>query len=289
MTTLTMTKGLPGSGKTTWAREQVLAAKPGGVVIVCKDDLRAMLHADLFHGKNEKQVVRVRDYLVRNFLLDGVSVIVADTNLNPVHEEALEKIAGETGANFFVKDFTDVPLHTCIKRDLQRAKSVGEGVIRDMYQKWLAPKPEAPPALDPDKPHAVLVDLDGTLAKMTGRSPYDWDRVDEDEPNQDIVDLVNTLRDAGATIVFVSGRDGRAREKTRGWLVRHVGPWTTSAKLLMRSAGDNRRDSIVKAEIYDAAIRDVFNVWLVLDDRDQVVDMWRQRGLRTLQVAPGSF
>jgi predicted kinase len=185
VTTLTMTKGLPGSGKTTWAREQVLKAIPGSVVIVCKDDLRAMLHADRWHGKNERQVVKARDALVEMFLLQGVSVIVADTNLNPYHEERLERLAESRGARFFVKDFTDVALNTCVRRDLKREKSVGEKVIRDMYEKYLAPKPTDPPALLPDRPHAVLVDLDGTLAKMADRSPFDWDRVDEDTAHQD--------------------------------------------------------------------------------------------------------
>jgi predicted kinase len=290
VTTLTMTKGLPGSGKTTWAREQVLKAVHGGVVIVCKDDLRAMLHADRFHGKHERQVLKARNALVKMFLSQGVSVIVTDTNLNPFHEERLAEIAQEEGARFFVKDFTDVPLNTCVRRDLKREKSVGERVIRDMYEKYLAPKPSEPPAIVPGRPHAVLVDIDGTVADMRDhRGPFEWDKVDLDDPHQDVIDLVNTLRDAGAEIVFVSGRDGRATEKTRIWLRRHLGDWTVDAKLLMRGIGDMRKDSIVKQEIYMEAIRDVFNVWLVLDDRNQVVDMWRNLGLRVLQVAPGNF
>jgi predicted kinase len=289
VTTLTMTKGLPGSGKSTWAREQVLKAIPGSVVIVCKDDLRAMLHADRWHGKNERQVVKARDLLVETFLTQGVSVIVADTNLNPAHEDRLHRIAVAKGANFFVKDFTEVPLHTCIKRDLQRARSVGEKVIRDMHSQFLAPKPLDPPPYVASRPNAVLVDIDGTLARMVGRGPFEWHRVYEDEPVSEIVDLVNVLGDAGAEIVFVSGRDGSCYEQTRAWLELHVGKWTRQAHLHMREAGDNRKDSLVKEEIYEAKIRDHYNVWLVLDDRDQVVEKWRWLGLRCLQVAPGAF
>jgi predicted kinase len=289
MTTLTMTKGLPGSGKTTWAREQVLKAIPGSVVVVCKDDLRAMLHADRWHGKNERQVVKARDALVEMFLLQGVSVIVADTNLNPAHEERLKGVAERRGVKFFVKDFTDVRLNTCISRDLKREKSVGEKVIRDMHAKYLTPAPADPPEYLEGRPHAVLVDLDGTLAKMVGRSPFDWDRVDEDDAHQDVVDLVNTLRDAGAEVIFVSGRDARAYKRTRNWLDRNVGPWTRLTPLLMRSEYDMRKDSIVKEEIYRQEILGRYNVWLVFDDRNQVVDMWRNLGLRVLQVAPGNF
>jgi hypothetical protein len=248
-----------------------------------------MLHADRWHGKNERQVVKARDALVEMFLLQGVSVIVADTNLNPYHEERLERLAESRGARFFVKDFTDVALNTCVRRDLKREKSVGEKVIKDMYEKYLAPKPADPPALLPDRPHAVLVDLDGTLAKMADRSPFDWDRVDEDTAHQDVIDLVNTLRDAGAEIIFVSGRDARAYKRTRAWLVQHVGEWTSLSPLLMRAEYDMRKDSIVKEEIYRQEILGRYNVWMVLDDRDQVVEMWRLLGLRTLQVAPGAF
>jgi predicted kinase len=289
VTTLTMTKGLPGSGKSTWAKEQVLKAIPGSVVIVCKDDLRSMLHADRWHGKNERQVVKARDLLVEAFLLQGVSVIVADTNLNPAHEERLRRIAEAKGSNFFVKDFTHIPLHTCIKQDLRRARSVGEQVIRDQYAKWLAPKAQEPPPYVQGRPDAVLVDLDGTLAKMADRSPFAWERVGEDTPHEDVVDLVNTLHDAGSEIVFVSGRDGSCYDQTRIWLESHVGPWTREAFLHMRAPGDMRKDSIVKEEIYRAKIADHYNVWFVLDDRDQVVEQWRLMGLRCLQVAPGAF
>jgi hypothetical protein len=57
----------------------------------------------------------------------------------------------------------------------------------------------------------------------------------------------------------------------------------------MRAAGDSRRDSIVKREIFDDRIRQVWHVKGVLDDRDQVVRMWRDLGLTCVQVAPGDF
>ena len=58
---------------------------------------------------------------------------------------------------------------------------------------------------------------------------------------------------------------------------------------MMRKEGDHRRDSIVKKEIYDTLIKDEFDVEFVLDDRQQVVDMWREIGLKCLQVAEGNF
>jgi predicted kinase len=288
-TTLTMTKGLPGSGKSTWAKEQVLKAAPGTLIRINKDDLRAMLHAERWHGKNERQVVRTRDALLHTWLVRGISVIVDDTNFNPVHEKNLRDIAEHYGVQFVIKDFTDVPLRTCIKRDLLRERSVGEKVIQRMYDTYLRPR-AAPPVYDPSLKDAVLVDIDGTLAKMVSRGPFDWDKVGEDEPISAVINLVNTLDDAGTEIVFLSGRDGSCYEQTRVWLERQVGKWTREAFLYMRAAGDMRRDAVVKEEIYRGKIEPFYNVRFVLDDRDQVVDMWRNNlGLTCLQVAPGDF
>lgn len=290
VTTLIMTKGLPGSGKSSWAKEFVLKAQPGTVVRINKDDMRAMLHADRWNPANERQVVRARDALVEAFLLKKVhSVIVDDTNFAPAHEKRLRQLADRHGARFEIKDFTEVPLHTCIKRDLAREKSVGEAVIRKMHDQYLKPKPADPPIYNPDLPDAVLVDIDGTLAKMADRSPFAWDRVGEDTPHHDIVDLVATLRDAGSEVIFVSGRDGSCYDQTRAWLHEHLGHWVLASSLFMRTPGDMRKDSVVKEEIYQRSIAGQYNVWFVLDDRDQVVETWRSLGLRCLQVAPGNF
>ena len=86
MAKLTMTKGLPASGKSTWSNEQVLAAPPGHLVRITKDQLRAMLHAGAHSKGTESQIVLARDSLVSTFLKSGVDVIVDDTNLVPFHE-----------------------------------------------------------------------------------------------------------------------------------------------------------------------------------------------------------
>jgi hypothetical protein len=57
----------------------------------------------------------------------------------------------------------------------------------------------------------------------------------------------------------------------------------------MRPAGDMRKDAIVKRELFDRHVRDRYDVTCILDDRSQVVDMWRSLGLTCLQVAPGEF
>jgi hypothetical protein len=57
----------------------------------------------------------------------------------------------------------------------------------------------------------------------------------------------------------------------------------------MRKKGDFRKDSVVKKEIYEKYIKDNFNILFCLDDRNQVVNMWREIGIKCLQVQDGDF
>ena len=139
-------------------------------------------------------------------------------------------------------------------------------------------------------PQVVIVDIDGTVALRLGekpRKPYAFNRVSEDAPNPPVISVVHALAQVGHKIVFVSGRDEVCRTDTLTWLKRHVG--LEDVELYMRKAGDSRRDSTVKRELYEAhlAHREVL---CVIDDRDQVVRMWREElKLTCLQVAYGDF
>jgi predicted kinase len=134
MATLTITRGLPGSGKTTWARAQ------GGAVRVNRDDLRRMLHGgQVGLGWAEKQVTVAHRALVAALLRAGINVICDDTNLRPSVVRELTALAADCGADFVVRDFTDVPLRLCIERDAGRPaqERVGAEAIEGMYRRYL--------------------------------------------------------------------------------------------------------------------------------------------------------
>ena len=131
------------------------------------------------------------------------------------------------------------------------------------------------------RPRTVLVDIDGTLAVLGGRSPYDWDRVGEDAPNVPVITVVRSLA-ADSRIAFVTGRDEACRSDTEHWIRLHVG---IPGNLYMRASGDARPDFVVKEELFHRCISDKFDVWLVLDDRVSSVAMWRSLGLTCFQVA----
>ena len=134
---------------------------------------------------------------------------------------------------------------------------------------------------------AVIVDVDGTLALMEGkREPFEWDKVLLDAPNWPILDLVHTLQESGLYILVTTGRDGICLDDTKTWLSDHGVVYDA---IFIRDEGDCRKDSIIKKEIYDNHIKDKYDVKYVIDDRNQVVKMWRDLGLTVLQVADGDF
>jgi predicted kinase len=131
MATLIITRGLPASGKTTWAKKIQAAGEE--VLIVCRDDIRQMLHGNVFSRENELITNKVRDYSIREGLKAGRTVICADTNISLNVVEYLEKIASQHDALVYVEDkFLDVPFEVCIERDRNRPDSVGEDVIMRM-------------------------------------------------------------------------------------------------------------------------------------------------------------
>lgn len=137
-------------------------------------------------------------------------------------------------------------------------------------------------------PRAVLVDVDGTLAIRGDRSPFAWAKVGEDQPNPAVIELVQTIAAAGKhRIIVMSGRDSSCRLQTEMWLSAQGVPFDV---LLMRPHRDNRKDSVVKAELYRQLVEPFCTVAFVIDDRNQVVKMWRDElGLTCLQVAEGDF
>ncbi|HEY3505987.1 MAG TPA: hypothetical protein VGN37_24770 [Actinocatenispora sp.] len=137
------------------------------------------------------------------------------------------------------------------------------------------------------RPSAVLVDIDGTVALRGDRSPYDERRIHLDAPNPPVVATVRALHAAGHRVVFCSGRTDGCRAATESWLAEHMA--VPYEGLYMRRAGDTRRDSLVKTELYQRHIRPRYTVLLVLDDRNQVVQAWRALGLTVFQVADGNF
>ena len=143
---------------------------------------------------------------------------------------------------------------------------------------------------------AILVDLDGTLCNVDHRIHFirsekkDWHQFHSQCENDDIEiwcqKLIQSMGQSGYQVLIMTGRDEPYRESTESWLNKHKINWHS---LYMRPDKDYRPDHIVKWELYQKHIESHFDVLFVVEDRKSVVEMWREKGLRCLQCAPGDF
>ena len=305
--------GLSGSGKSTFARQ--FCAQHPNYLRVNRDDLRRSLLsvslAEYWQTWSEREKNRVENLvneLQKTAILDGLArgwdILVDNTNLKLSYiNEFRQMLTSHFDAVEVSYQLIDVPVDECIRRDKYRDDSVGEAVIRKqaeqltMLKKNFKFRPETltrnavfEREQDNTLPHCILVDIDGTVADKGDRSPFDWHRVGEDTPKWPIIRLVKAMRTSGYAIVFFSGRDAVCRPETTVWLCEHFNWPATDYKLFMRPKNDNRKDSIVKAELFQQHILGHYYVEFVVDDRQQVVDMWRRTlGLTCVQVDYGDF
>ena len=122
-----------------------------------------------------------------------------------------------------------------------------------------------------------------------------FDGIPNDTVNQWCADILIAMS-GDYRIVFCSGRDDNQRQVTKDWLKKHnldsfadFGFGEYKADLFMRGRNDSRQDSIVKEIILDFEILTRYNPAFMIDDRDQVVSMWRRRGFVCLQCDVGNF
>lgn len=292
-------KGLPGSGKTyhaeSWVKENP------NVSLICKDDIRrdyfGVIVGDESTRVKEKKVVAKRDELIMDALQRGKDIAVCDTNLNPLHEKNVKALVFPKYRDyeFEIVDFTDVPVETCIERCAKRpeGKEFWAKVIMKMKNEYMVPRKlyTEHGYFDGVLPKAVIFDLDGTLAliperdgKRCGRSPFEDERCHEDIPNVPVVEIAQMYcARPDVTVICLSGRkEDTGRVPTENWLAANGIKYDY---LYMRKAGDSRRDSIIKRELFDEHIRGKYNIHLVVDDRMQVCkELWVEEGLPLMQV-----
>ena len=293
---LVILSGIPCSGKSTWAKQFVKGKTDW--VIVNRDSIR-LSRGDYWIPSQESYISKLEEFAIEEAFRIGLNVISDNTNLNPKTISKLKELAETYGAEVEEK-FFHVSLKEAISRDLERGQkggiSVGKKVIEDFYYKYIKNKKDSMyvdrPYLDKEDnfelPYCIICDIDGTIANMQGRSPYDYSKVITDSMDHAIMDIVETLvtNIDNCELIFVSGRPDSCREDTVAWLEKML---VIDYKLHMRKTGDSRKDSIIKEEIYNEYIKDKYNVIAVFDDRNQTVAKWRELGLLTFQVADGNF
>lgn len=302
---ITCLRGYSGSGKSTKAAE---IAKETGAAIVCRDDLRKMLLGQWWTGKkgDEDRVTVAEEAQVIALLKSDTSVVVDATHLHPAYLRRWARLATRLAADFQVVDVR-TNFASCQANDAARAakgeRSVGAKVISDQVKrfpmdKWPTITADPPFVVEraiwrPGLPRAVIFDLDGTVAIRQGRSPYDYGKVKDDACDTVVRDLVNMYHSEGYPTFAVSGRDDTCRQDTLDWLddysVLFTDLFMRDTKVDVDSRGNKLRDVEVKYRIFNEQFRDKFNIQFAVDDRDQVVRLWRDLGVKCFQADYGDF
>lgn len=269
---------------------------------ISRDDLRLMNDGRYTHDHEsfvDKQVMT----LLRVAFLNGYDVIIDCTNLRARARNRFHVFAESWGDVTVIEKLFEVPLKTILERIKERDEPnrVPEAVVLDMAKRFSVAqngrfarladnvkyyKPIKFSALKQDEnlPNAVICDIDGTLASLNGRDPYDIERASEDTLNVNVALVLKSLSDAGMKVIMLSGRRAETREQTVRFLNDNI-PSIPVEKLFLRSDSDRRPDTTFKKEVFVNEIMDRYNVRVVIEDRPKVVRMWRyELGLTVFQV-----
>ena len=149
--------------------------------------------------------------------------------------------------------------------------------------------------------NTIIFDLDGTLALIYKRrelstkpnGKIDFDKLHDpslikhDKPNWPVIKMAQLFAEQGFKIVIFSGRSDKTATATLSWLSQSKVPFN---KLVMRPYKTKNfvPDEVLKKDMLDKHL-DINDIFMVVDDRQKVVDMWRSLGLICLQVADGNF
>jgi len=288
--------GLPASGKTTWAKEY--QKKHENFVRVSRDDFRFMLkNSPVTEPKIEDLINKLVETTILHSLRKRENVIVDNSHLK------VSKIQHIISLVEYIADIEfmlfDLSPAKCIINDLSRDKKVGSEVIlnlvedfkilkdvfplQNLKKKPLHLKPTILPNFYSSLRHAVIFDIDGTLALLK-RGQYEFEKLHHDEENPIISEQLRFHKSKNRKIIIVTGRDESIRKETEDWLYLYGIEFDF---LFMRPKDDFRKDAIIKREIYENEIKDRFNILCVYDDRLEVVEAWNDMGLFVFCVNQG--
>jgi adenylate kinase family enzyme len=192
----------------------------------------------------------------------------------------------------------EMEIHPTIKNEDDLKKAINFFFSHyERPSKYEADTVEYHTPMEQTRANAIIVDLDGTLCNIEHRLHFvkdgkkDWknfmlpDNIIQDQVNNWCKKIIDSMKQDNI-IVLCSGRPDNLRKVTEEWLKTNKIHYD---HLLMRPRDDHRQDAIVKEIILDFEILPMVKPIFAIDDRTQVVDMWRKRGIVTLQCADGNF
>ena len=303
MSKLLILVGAPGSGKSTFAR--YFLRTEDNWIRVNRDDFRLMQFGDsLMIPFYEERISKMVEASVLTLLKSDTNVIIDATNTSlRTIQDMIHTYTEYADISFKVFDLpVDELVKRCDKRYEETGKFISKSVVernvanlKHTLEKFdFAPIPRKVQVAttsyatqDKNLPKAVICDLDGTLSLLNGRDPYNAATCDNDLLNEPVAAVLKMAKQRGYQVILLSGREDKFREPTMRFLDKHQIGYDL---LLMRTSNDFRKDNIIKRELFEGEIQGKYFVEFLLDDRNQVVDMWRKDlHLPCFQVNYGDF
>lgn len=307
MRTIYITYGPPLSGKTTFSK--MINKYDPNIKIISRDIIRDNLNDHSNNFEIENVITKIEESYISS-LIKHYDIICDNTFSKIEFIRKLIKLIQKNKINVKLKliDFSDIPLDVLYERSFERDRKVPSDVIKKIYNRCKQNQKNVIKIIEEfnsfplhqlqtnnvikkipisSSNNALIVDIDGTLSHSVGlRGPFEYHKVINDDIDEIIKHIVIIYRSLGYNIIIISGRDDSCYSMTSDWLNKYNVPYDF---LYMRKTGDFRKDSVIKKEIYEKYIKNNFNVLFCLDDRNQVVEMWREIGIKCLQVQDGDF
>ena len=301
---LILTRGIQGSGKSTWARKWV-EEDPEHRIRINNDDIRNMLGVYWVISR-ECLVSDIKKRTAQYAMDKNYDIVVDNMNLNPkevkfwedlvfTHNETVKNSEFTDKYDIYEIEFKDffIPLEECIRRDSMRSNPIGEKIIRETWRRYkhfiqTSEVEHYVNNLKPyeGKPKCIVIDMDSTICFNMSKRPWYGEGAAEgminDIPNIGVCDIIKQLQKQ-YTIVVATGRDTSQAEVTKQWLDKQG---IIVNDYFFRTNGDYRKGIEIKKEEI-IAILEKYDIVAIFEDCESIVQMYRDMGLTVLQPNKG--
>lgn len=298
--------GISGSGKSTYAKAQVLGYPTKRVV--SRDKIRELSfgydesNINEYYklpspsiSSNEKFVSTIQTTLIRQYLAQGYDVIVDNTHLDKKYINEIIDLFPQCEISFRL---FEIEWEKALLRVNNRVRKVEQEIILKQYQQLQKLKQSfdfstISPRIEkyiPDEtlPVAFICDIDGTISDYKGHREafgFKSELIELDRPIPIVInDITNLIYQNNIFPIFITGREEKYEKQTREWLTNNLFLAYSEYLLFMRPKGDFRKDNVFKLDIFNNHIRNNYNVITVFEDRPTMVSLYQELGIFTFNV-----